>query len=143
MDLKEFIKQTISGIVEATSELQQETDCAVINPPVAPSVPEFYREGSERHTYRRVEAVEFDVAVTAASESGGGGKIGLKILSAEAGVDGKHDRRNEEVSRVKFSISIALPPSFAEDMNRRASEERARLQKEKMQQRSTRASWLE
>jgi hypothetical protein len=66
--------------------------------------------------------VEFDVAVSATSESAGGGKAALKILSVEAGVDGTHKRGNEEVSRVKFSIAITLSPSNAEAKNQAVAE---------------------
>ncbi|MDW3225104.1 MAG: trypco2 family protein [Paracoccaceae bacterium] len=124
MDLKEFIKETISGIVDATAELQSEYDemGILINPPVSNSERDLFEEGSIDHTYRRVESVEFDVAVTATNETSGGGKAGLKILSMEAGARGDHLRSNEEISRVKFSIPIALAPSSAEGRSREARE---------------------
>ena len=120
MNLKEFITETISAIVEATSDLQGEYERRgmIINPPVSVRERDLYEEGSAAHTYRRVEVVEFDVAVTASRETGGGGKAGLKILSVEAGVDGKHAAKSENVSRVRFSIPIAMQPSGAERSNR-------------------------
>ena len=101
MDLKEFIKETIVGLVEASRELQQqfEKDGVVINPPVSSKERDLYRHGDTRHQYRRVEQVTFDVAVTASSETSGGGKAGLKVLSFEVGADGSHSRLNEQVSR--------------------------------------------
>ena len=119
MDLKDFISETITGIVEATSQLQEAYENAgvLINPPVSVQERDLYEEGSTAHTYRRVEVVEFDVAVSASRETGGGGKAGLKILSVEAGVDGKHASKSENVSRVRFAIPIALKPSNAETLN--------------------------
>ncbi len=122
MELKEFIAETIGSILDATIELQLEYEeqGIIINPPVSVKERDLYDEGGAAHTYRRVEVVEFDVAVTASSEKAGGGKAGLKIFSAEAGVDGKLSKTNEEISRVKFSIPITLPASTAEVENRDA-----------------------
>jgi hypothetical protein len=124
VDLKEFIQETISGIVDAALELQKkyEDSDILINPPTAFDERNAFRENSASYTYRRVETVEFDVAVSATSESAGGGKAALKILSVEAGVDGTHKRGNEEVSRVKFSIAITLSPSNAEAKNQAVAE---------------------
>lgn len=126
MDLKDFIKETICGIVDATLELQAsyEKSDVIINPPVSVKERELYEEDGPGHTYRRVEIVDFDVAVTASSESAGGGKAGLRILSLEAGIDGKHVRTSEQASRVKFSIPITLSPSGAEARNKEVLEAR-------------------
>lgn len=120
MDLKEFIKQTISGIVDATSELQAsyERQGVIINPPVNSQGNNLYREDSMAYTLRRIETIEFDVAITVESETSGGGKAGLRIFAAEAGAEAKHARRGEEVSRVRFSIPLVFAPSFAEKANR-------------------------
>lgn len=136
MDIKDFIKETVSAIVDATSELQEEYEQknVIINPPVSVQERDLYEEDGAGHTYRRVEIVDFDIAVTASSETGGGGKAGLRILSVEAGVDGKHVRSSEHASRVKFSIPITLSPSGAETRNKEVLEarnEKIRQSKEK------------
>jgi hypothetical protein len=120
MNLKEFIEETISAIVEATTSLQTkfEAQGTIINPPVSVTERDLYEVGSSSHRYRRVETVEFDVAVTAASETGSGGRAGLKIFSAEAGVEGKRTNASEEVSRVKFAIPLVLSPAASEAANR-------------------------
>ncbi|MCA3451930.1 MAG: hypothetical protein INF92_16535 [Rhodobacter sp.] len=128
MDLRDFIKETISAIVTATVELQSELESTgvIINPPVSVTARELYEEGSTSHTSRRIEIVDFDVAISAAAETSGGGKAVLRILSIEAGADGKHQRTSEEVSRVRFSIPLTLAPSKAETTNLAASEEKGR-----------------
>ncbi|MCV6591969.1 MAG: hypothetical protein OIF48_03385, partial [Silicimonas sp.] len=110
MDLKEFIKETISAIVTASAEIAEEHESAgvLVSPPLTGSERDVFDANSTAPPYRRVNIVEFDVAVTASQETGGGGKAGLKIFSVEAGVDGSHASRNEAVSRVKFSVPIAL-----------------------------------
>ena len=124
MDLKDFIKETVSGIVNATSELQSEFEShgVVINPPVSTTDRDLYEHEEKGHRYRRVEVIEFDVAVTAASGSAGEAKAGLRIFSAEAGIDGKHSRNNEEVSRVRFAIPIVFSPARVEIANKAAAE---------------------
>ena len=124
MDIKDFIIETISAIADATTELQSdyEEQGVIINPPVSVKERDLYEDGGIGSHYRRVETVEFDIAVTAASETSGGGKAGLKILAIEAGADGQHSRRKEDVSRVKFSVPISLSPSSAEGANKDALE---------------------
>ncbi|WP_417602023.1 hypothetical protein [Pararhodobacter oceanensis] len=145
MNLQEFITQTIEGIVDATSQLQKkyETEGIIINPPISDTDRDSFREGSDLHTFRRIEIIEFDVAVTAASESVGGGKAGLRIFSAEAGLEGKHERRSEEISRVRFSIPIVLAPSNAERKNRdQHDQESARIRQALTPRSGATGHWL-
>lgn len=148
MDLKDFIQQTISGIVEASVELQAKYEArgVIVNPPVSVKEPDLYEHSEIGHRFRRVEVVEFDVAVTAAKESSGGGKAGLKIFSAEIGADGRHSRTSEEVSRVKFSIPIVLSPATIELQNKSAAEtvasERRKDQEKQLEASRGRKRWI-
>jgi Trypsin-co-occurring domain 2 len=128
MDLKDFIKETITDVASAITELQIELEQSgvIINPPVDFKDSSVFEPDSSSHTFRRIQTIEFDVAVTAASETSGGGKGGLKVLSFEAGAEGKHSRQNEQVSRVRFSIPLVLSPSSAEEGTRRAAERQMR-----------------
>jgi hypothetical protein len=129
VNLKDFIKETIGGIVEAAKELRDDyfEDGVLINPPVSVDGDRIYGEDSSRHTFRRIEEVEFDLAVTASSESSGKGRVGIKVFSAEAGVHGDHQRKNEEVSRVRFKIPLTLPPNVVEADNRNLARSHQRL----------------
>jgi hypothetical protein len=148
MDLKDFIKETISAIVESTKELQAQFEHAgvIVNPPVSIKEPNLYEHENTAHRYRRVETIEFDVAVTAATESSGGAKAGLKIFSAEVGADGKHARNREEVSRVKFSIPIVLSPADVEKANKVLAEGAMKKAAEKAREAGPRSggpnSWM-
>ncbi|SFE24779.1 hypothetical protein SAMN04488523_1062 [Sulfitobacter brevis] len=135
MDLKDFIKETMTGIIEATNELQDQwsDEGVYVNPPMSKSSSEVYEENSSDHIFRQIQTVKFDVAVTAASETSGGGKAGLKVFSAEIGAKGEHSRQSEEVSRVQFTIPLTLRASLAESRNieqkekeKRESQERTR-----------------
>lgn len=121
MDLKDFIKETVSSIAVATDELQDELlpRGVIVNPPVG------QREGeikaidveSTFTTLRPLVEVSFDVAVTVGSETSGEGKAGLKIASFEVGGKGGHSKASEQVSRVQFKIPLALSPSDLEKKN--------------------------
>lgn len=120
MDLKEFVEQTISALVEASMALQDryEEDEVLINPPAPQSGSGVFHPGSANYTFRHVRDVEFDVALTVGAETSGGGKAALKIFSAEIGGGGDHARSSEQVSRVKFSIPMTLRPTKYEWTNR-------------------------
>jgi len=122
MNLKEFITETISAIVDASSDLQDKyaKDDVVINPPSGGSNEYAIHIKDPRYAMRRVKNISFDVAVSAASKTTGGGEAGIKVLSVGIGAKGEKAASSEKVSRVKFEIPIALRPSTLERVNREA-----------------------
>ena len=133
MDLKEFISETMSAIADATNDLQEKyaADDILINPPSAQSGNEVYQAASEDYTFRRVQNIGFDVAVTASSKASKDGKAGIKVMSLEIGAEAGKSITSEQVSRVAFSIPITLKPSQHEQKNlgikeRNESERKAR-----------------
>jgi Trypsin-co-occurring domain 2 len=124
LDLKEFIKATISAIAEATSELQEQfgQDGILINPPSAQSGSDVYQPKSRNYTMRRVQRVSFDVAVTAGTSTSGGGSGGIKVWSAEIGGKLEKSASDERVSRVQFEIPMTLKPSSEEAANMQLNE---------------------
>ncbi len=148
MDLKDFIKATITGIVEATRELQEAFGPVdvIVNPPVSAKDRDLYEVDGAQNTYRQIQIVEFDVAISATAGTEGGGNAGLKILSVEASMKGQHSRSNEQVSRVKFSIPVTLSPSTAEAKNLEALEKQQSKNREVESQaqakRANRKDWI-
>jgi len=132
MELKEFVVETISAIVDATSELQDKYKDALINPPTAKTAPNVYKEGNENYVYRHVKNVEFDVALTVGKEAEGKGKAGIKIFSAEASAGGTVSKTSEQVSRVQFSIPLALSPTDSEEKNMEVREKAIATRKENL-----------
>jgi len=112
MELKDFIKQTVRAIAEASSELQDELgkDGHVINPPTASSDKQNFGI-SKDFRYRRVEDIEFDVMVAAESGKSGGAEAGISVLSVKIGAKGDAHDKSETVNRLRFSIPLALKPS--------------------------------
>jgi len=112
MELKEFIKQSVSAIAEASAELQDELgkDGHVINPPTSSSDKQNFGR-SKDFRYRRVEDIEFDVMVTAESGASGEAKARISVLSVKFGAEGQVKKRSESVNCLRFLIPLALKPS--------------------------------
>ena len=116
MELKDFVVQTISSLVDAVDDLQgkYESKGAIVNPPSAQSGSDVLQMGSENYTFRRVQNVQFDVAVTVSSETSGGGNAGIKVLSVELGGGAETAKSSSQISHVKFEVPIAFGASDVE-----------------------------
>jgi len=94
MELKDFIEQSISDIIDATKSVKEKQ--GKNNYCIAP---EF--AANLNHTTHNIN---FDIAVTTA-ETGmakAGSKIGISVLGAN--INGEKGFTNENCSRIKFSI---------------------------------------
>ena len=143
MDLKEFIKETVSGIVSASQELTRDgLGSAILNPPTDRNRSTVYQEDGAEFVYRRVENIEFDVAVTVEDETRKDGNAGLKVFSSEVGGGGSKGNRNEATSRVCFTMSICFPRTDEEFKNRVVAERENQEQTEAMTKTSQSGLWL-
>lgn len=112
MDLEEFVASTLTQISAGIAKAQVQTaeSGAWINP--AGKI-ETTREtlGIAVDTNARVylEHVEFDVAVTVATDQAAGAKGAIKVLGLQLGADGRVNYENSSVSRVQFRIPVAWP----------------------------------
>lgn len=112
MELKEFIKGVISDITNAVKECQDEVqNGSIISPPNGSTE---QRMSLQNRPYE-ISHIDFEVAITAetkTTESKEGG-IGISVLSAFIGGKTSDDEtlNSENVSKVRFSIPIVLPPS--------------------------------
>lgn len=105
MELEEFVKSSLVQIMKGIMSAQKEwattsSGYGVISP--AWDGPDDFRN--------RTQEVKFDVAVTGASKTEGGGAGGIKVVALD--ISGKIDRSAEKsiVSRISFSVPI-LPPT--------------------------------
>ncbi len=119
MELKEFIKQSIIEISEAVQEVNAHFNSKSINAFVNP---EFIYESGEYirpftipraeenpNENRYIEEIQFDVAVTTEGEINGEARGGIKIASFEIGGKGGTIDRQQNASRIKFTIPVCLP----------------------------------
>lgn len=107
MELKEFIKTALSDITGAVSELQAELkNGAVINPTLPyPVSMRTVKALDDSEGNRVVSDISFDIAVTIADSKGA--NAGLSVFSI--GIGGKMNSKEQNVSRISFSIPVALP----------------------------------
>lgn len=113
MELKEFISETIQQIslgVKDAMDKCLELD-VIVNPDITIGSDGDYYVPESKNTamQRRVQIIDMDIAVTVtnASETSGGGKIGVSMFGASINSLGKSENTN--VSHVKFSIPVCLP----------------------------------
>lgn len=126
MELKEFIKETISAIAEATNELQKELapEGVLVNPPTNGRDQNTFVEGDDRYHHRPVRDVEFDVALTVEKSGGGSTGVKAKIAIFEANVGGELSGSSQQVSRLKFTVPLALKATDEETKNRSEAEKK-------------------
>jgi hypothetical protein len=114
VELKSFVAETLSQIIEGIKEAQQRAQQGaggVVNPPVG-------RMDRQLLTTNRAffsqaglaQFVDFDVAVTATEGTATKGGVGVMVAAITLGTSGQSTAENSATSRVKFSVPIALPP---------------------------------
>lgn len=110
MDLKDFIKNTISSISEAIVESQNELkDKGVI---VNPEKTEIGKTGEKllrSDGWRYVQNLDFDILVGVDDKQGTGGKGELKVaglFSIGGGINDENTTVNH--NRIKFTVPVAF-----------------------------------
>lgn len=110
MELKEFIKTTLTqisqGITEAKDELEGKD--MIVNPAGLAS-----NSNGEKYLrtdgWRYVQEIEINVGVTAIEKEGEKAGIGIVTGILSGGAQASSDNSNQTVSTIKFNIPVALP----------------------------------
>jgi len=104
MELRTFIKTALLDIVGGVTDAQDEIKSGQIVP------------NSINKSYKAVElgiselqAVDFEVSVSAEETSGTEGKLGVVTAFIGAGASRKSTNESSNTSKLKFSIPIQLP----------------------------------
>jgi hypothetical protein len=112
MNLQDFVVETLSSIVDATNQARQRLGTDLVAPGIS-LVSSLDGLGFTRvqtqKGLRDFQSVGFDVAVTLTTDKAG--KLSLGVAALGVGADIGGDRRTEHISRVRFKIPLALPPS--------------------------------
>lgn len=116
MDLQEFVSETLKQIFDGVTDAQEDVKPSggKINPGVVcvnasnVTTPVMTLKGEG---YVPETKIDFDVALTITDTSGKAGKAGLSVWGMGAGVEAGSQTTNSTVSRVKFTVGVALPPS--------------------------------
>jgi len=112
MDLKDFIQTAVAQIVEGMVGAQAAAAAhgATLNPALEPSGKSNASTAGHAPAAARVSNIAFDVAVTAVDSAGAHGGATLHVAGA-GGAD--LHAKGEQVTRLQFSLPIALPEARA------------------------------
>jgi len=106
MELKDFIKGTLTEIIEAVTEVQ-----AAVKPSGAMINPREYGRDVRTTTNdgASIYQIDFDIAVTVSDTSGAKGGIGVFVAGIGLGTKGETAESNVSQNRIKFQIPISYP----------------------------------
>lgn len=121
MELKEFIKESLSQIIDAVKETQEKyKDTNVV---ICPDNIQEVKSGlyildeNEYDNYSsrsKVQNIEMDIAISVTEKEGNKSGLGIaKIINA--GISSENVQQNESISKIKFSIPIVLPTTNAQE----------------------------
>lgn len=121
MELKEFIKESLSQIIDAVKETQEKyKDTNVV---ICPDNIQEVKSGlyildeNEYDNYSsrsKVQNIDMDIAISVTEKEGNKSGLGIaKIINA--GILSENAQRNESISKIKFSIPIVLPTTNAQE----------------------------
>lgn len=105
MELKQFVKETLLDVFEAV----QEAGTEISNSPDRRGavVPIW---GGTEHAANHEQKIKFDVAVTAGEAARAGDRGRIKVLGLfEMGGQASTEAQSRAVSRVSFSVPVAMP----------------------------------
>lgn len=111
MDLKTFVADTLTQIVEGVAEAKDRLAAGGTGAKINPTTASDIQYGDH------ATPIEFDVAVTVAKERSlrgkatgtAGGTIIVAQMKATADAEGTAMSSNREISRVKFKVMLAQP----------------------------------
>ncbi len=112
MDLKEFVGQALTDIVQGVIDAQSllGTNGKYINPQLSTKQGRLEPQGGLVSIQGQlVQTVEFDVAVTATEGKGTKGGIGVVVGGLALGKHAQRSAESSEVSRIKFAVPVTLP----------------------------------
>lgn len=121
MELKEFIKESLSQIIDAVVETQdkyKESNVLICPDDIQGENNNLYIRDENLYQYfnryTRVQNIEMDIAISVTEKEGNKSGLGIaKIINA--GISSENAQQNESISKIKFSIPIVLPTTNAQE----------------------------
>ncbi|MGI9012859.1 MAG: hypothetical protein ACR2GY_01255 [Phycisphaerales bacterium] len=109
MNLKDFVAQTLVQIAEGVTKAAKGAgeSGAIVNPEI--SVHSMADPGMTSRKRPKNQLIEFDLAVTVDNSSSAKAGAGLRVFGIGATADGATASATQHVSRVRFSVPMALP----------------------------------
>ena len=114
MDLKTFVEETLCQLADGVVAAQKRLE------PLGATVnPYFTADGNgnikpcaapkKGCVSPKLQAVDFDVAVTVSEKDSANGGAAISIIGAKLGMDGEKESSSSTVSRIHFQIVVDLP----------------------------------
>jgi hypothetical protein len=121
MELKEFITETLSQIIDGVSEVQEkyrDKNVLICPDDIQGANGDYHIEDSRCYEYytrkTKVQFIDMDIAITVTEKDGNKSGIGIaKFINA--GISSENIQQNESVSKINFSIPIVLPSSDVDE----------------------------
>ena len=124
MDIKQFVKESVSQIVEAINESNPKLQSIGSFIPTGGMIGEGVlfsansepsKDANKENNHRHFLKVDYDLAVTVSTSttSNAGVRIKIAVLGAESTYE--ESNQNQCISRIKFMIPIALPKQEAKE----------------------------
>lgn len=110
MELKDFIKDTVTQISEAVTELNggQAKYKLTVNPISSNGISERNSINTAYDTCH-VTNIEFDLTLTSSENSGSSAKVGVFASVVGVGASSNSGANNESVSKIRFALPVVLP----------------------------------
>ena len=106
MDLKEFIKDTITQMAEAVDELNSQKDIPIIvNPTTIDGKNIVTKSG---RTYKQT-TIHYNVAITILDEGSSGGKIGIFGGWIGGSANSENKNQSQALTSLDFHLDVLLP----------------------------------
>lgn len=113
MEIRDFISETLSAIVEGIKDAQPKVQEAggAVNPKGCSYLNASSGTIMHKETTRIGQDVEFDIAVTVEEKTQSGGDMGVSIPIMKASFGGGSETQSGNVNRVKFKVPVIFPKS--------------------------------
>lgn len=116
MELKDFVKNTISEISLAILESQEELQAkGVIVNPEKVEVGHNGEKVLRSDGWRYVQNIEFDISITVDDKEETGAKGGIKVMGVELGAGAKSQNSLQQLNKIKFNLPVAFSTSQTPD----------------------------
>jgi hypothetical protein len=110
MELKTFIKQSLLEIAGAIKEVNEDTTTnMIVNPTNVSSSNGTKIVEVIKNSYVEIQDIKFDIAVTISGNIKGEAGASINVAGLKIGGSGEATDEHEKVSRIQFSIPVALP----------------------------------
>lgn len=127
MELKEFITETLSQIIDGVSEVQEkykDRNILICPDDIQGNDSNLYIDDEDKYSgytkMTRVQSIDMDIAISVTEKDGKKAGIGVAQF-IKAGISSENAQQNESISKIKFSIPIVLPSSSVKEYLRKYS----------------------